>query len=305
MSEFADYISPMTIQGLKGRKLVMKSFNAKQKDNQIMMLYGLHSSIERMQGIIENIADEGTVTVPDIPGFGGMQSLYSIGIKPTADALAESIYLFIKEHYGDKKFKAVGMSYGFVILTHLLQNHPELKKQITLVVSLAGLTDQDEFIVSKFKYLSWVGILKTFNGKYRSWVFKNVFLQPLILKTIYRVQAANHPKFKDADKKELNKRLDYEVYLWQANEPRTYTLATLDVLQLKTPQISIDVPLLHVSIDSDQYVDHNLVLDNLKQIYSSVSEVQAHMPNHAPTVISSKKDAAPFIPFKARQMLSS
>jgi hypothetical protein len=29
------------------------------------------------------------------------------------------------------------------------------------------------------------------------------------------------------------------------------------------------------------------------------------MSNHAPTVISSKKDAAPFIPLKARQMLSA
>ena len=88
MSEFSKFISPMTVQGLRGRKLVMPSFNTDKTDNQIMMLYGLHSSIERMQGIIENIADEGTVTVPDIPGFGGMQSLYSIGIKPTADALA-------------------------------------------------------------------------------------------------------------------------------------------------------------------------------------------------------------------------
>ena len=305
MSEFADFISPMTIQGLKGRKLIMSSSDPQKKDNQILMLYVLHASIERMQCIIENIADEGTVTVPDIPGFGGMQSLYSIGITPTADALAESIYLFIKEHYGDKKFKAVGMSYGFVILTRLLQNHPDLKNQMTLIVSLAGLTDQDEFIVSKFKYLSWVGILKTFNGKYRSWVFKNVFLQPFILKTIYRVQAANHPKFMDADKVELNKRLDYEVYLWHANEPRTYILATLDVLQLKTPQIKVTVPLLHVAIDSDQYVDHDLVLNNLKKIYGNVTETKAHMSNHAPTVISSKKDAAPFIPLKARQMLSA
>jgi len=305
MSDFSDYISPMLLQGLKGRKLVMPALDEKKKDNQIMMLYGLHSSIERMQGIIENIAEEGTVTVPDIPGFGGMQSLYSIGIKPTADALSESIYHFIKEHYGNRKFKAVGMSYGFVILTHLLQNHPELKHQMTLIVSLAGLTDRREFIVPKFKYLSWVGILKLFNGKYRSWIFKNIFLRPFILKTIYRLQAANHPKFKDADKQELNRRLDYEVYLWQANEPRTYTLATLDVLQLETPDISIDVPLLHVSIDSDQYVNHTLVLANLKKIYKNVTETQAHMPNHAPTVISSKKDAAPFIPPKARQMLSA
>ena len=305
MTKFAEFIKPMKVQGLNGRVLVMPPNDPKNKNNQIMMLYGLHSSIERMQGIIENIADAGTVTVPDIPGFGGMESLYSMGIIPTSEALAENLYEFIKQHYGTTKFKVVAMSYGFVIITRMLQNHPELNDQITLVVSLAGLTDRQEFIVSRANYLLWIAILNTFNGKFRSKIFKHVFLNPIILKSIYKLQAANHPKFKDADKAELNARLDYEVHLWQINDQHTYMLATKDVLQLATPKSSIPVPLLHVSIDSDQYVDHKLVVNNLNNIYTHVDSVEAHMPNHAPTVISSKEDAAPFVPKKVLEMLTA
>jgi pimeloyl-ACP methyl ester carboxylesterase len=304
MTKFSDYIKPMSVQGLQGRVLVMPPNDPKNKNNQIMMLYGLHSSIERMQGIIENIADAGTVTVPDIPGFGGMESLYSKGIKPTSEALAENLYEFVKQHYGDTKFKVVAMSYGFVVVTRMLQKYPELNDQITLVVSLAGLTDRREFIVSKANYFLWISILNTFNGRFRAKIFKHVFLSPLILKSIYKLQAARHPKFKDADKVELNKRLDYEVHLWQINDQHTYMLATKDVLQLSTPKSAIPVKLLHVSIDSDQYVDHKLVLSNLKNIYKDVDSVEAHMPNHAPTVISSKEDAAPYVPPKVLEMLT-
>jgi hypothetical protein len=68
----AGKIQPLVINGLHGRVLRLPANNNKYAGKDILMLYGLHSSIERMMGIVENVADYGNVTMPDLPGFGGM-----------------------------------------------------------------------------------------------------------------------------------------------------------------------------------------------------------------------------------------
>ena len=85
------------------------------------MLYGHHSSLERVYGLAEDMSQYGNVTIPDYPGFGGMDSFYKIGMKPTLDNLADYLATFVKLRYRGKKVTIVGMSLGFVIATRMLQ----------------------------------------------------------------------------------------------------------------------------------------------------------------------------------------
>jgi hypothetical protein len=71
--EPADFIVPLRINGLNGRML---SLPAKTKTTkEILFIYGQHSSLERWWGIALEMNKLGRVTVPDLPGLGGMTPL--------------------------------------------------------------------------------------------------------------------------------------------------------------------------------------------------------------------------------------
>lgn len=300
----ASFIQPLVINGLHGRVLSLPATNKKLAKNEILMLYGLHSSIERMMGIVENVADYGTVTMPDLPGFGGMDSFYTIGQEASIDAMADYLATFIKMNYKNKHFTIIAMSYGFVVATRMLSKYPDIAGRVKLCISLAGLTDASEFIVPKPTFWFWKATAALFDGRIRAWVFRYVLLRPAFIRLVYSVQSKSHPKMKGADKTELKKRIDFEIHLWHANDVRTYVRVTRDILRLKTPPARITVPCLHVSISTDQYVDHVMVEKHIKQLYKKVSTANAELPNHAPTVISDKAEAAAFIPAAARRRLT-
>lgn len=134
--EPADYIKPLSINGLKGRVLKIP---AKKKTtgskSEILIIYGHHSSLERMFTIAQSISRHGNVTMPDLPGFGGMDSFYKIGEKPTLDNMADYLATFIKLNYRNKKINIGGMSFGFLVITRMLQKYPKLANKINILVN--------------------------------------------------------------------------------------------------------------------------------------------------------------------------
>src|SRR3982751_3045218 len=96
-----DYIRPLEMNGLTGRMLHMPAPKNKKRD--ILLIYGHHSCLERMYGVAEDLNQYGAVTMPDLPGFGGMDSFYKIGMEPTLDNLADYLAAFIKLRYKGKK----------------------------------------------------------------------------------------------------------------------------------------------------------------------------------------------------------
>src|SRR5438105_4219930 len=96
-----DFIVPLNINGLQGRMLRRPSTTKKSRE--ILLIYGHHAVIERWWGLVENLAQYGNVTVPDLPGFGGMQSFYKINTKPDIDAFADYMAAFIKLRYKQKR----------------------------------------------------------------------------------------------------------------------------------------------------------------------------------------------------------
>ena len=115
----ADYILPLHMNGLSGRMLRIEP--PKNTKLEILFIYGHHASLERYFGVGELMNRHGGLTVPDLPGFGGMDPFYKIGEKPTLDNYADYLASIINLRFKNKRFIVAGYSLGVVIITRMLQ----------------------------------------------------------------------------------------------------------------------------------------------------------------------------------------
>jgi hypothetical protein len=83
----------LRINRLRGCMLVLPAPKGKAKD--ILLVYGLHASLESVRPLAEVLNQYGKVTVADLPGMGGMTSFYSIGEKPTTSNYGSYLASFI------------------------------------------------------------------------------------------------------------------------------------------------------------------------------------------------------------------
>ncbi len=298
----ADFIAPLVINGLHGRVMHIPA-QKKNKHKEILLVYGHHSALERMYAIAANLAEFGSVTIPDLPGFGGMDSFYHLHEKPTLDAMADYLATFIKLRFKKRPIVIGGMSYGFLVVTRMLQKYPEMTKQVELLISMVGFMHHEDFTLSKRRQLVYKNLARVCSTAIMAGFVRYTVLQPFVLKTIYRLQANSHPKMKGASPDELATRLNFEVFLWHANDVRTYMYTSVVFLGIDMTNTQIDLPVVHIAVDADQYFDNRRVKKHLAMVYNNVTIYKAHIANHAPTVISDVKDAAGFIPPQLRKIL--
>lgn len=302
MSSPADYIVPIDINGLNGRMLKMPA--PAKHNREILFIYGHHSTLERWWGLIQVLNDYGAVTAPDLPGFGGMDSLYKIGQKPTLDALADYLAAFVKMHYKRRKVSIAGLSFGFIVATRMLQRYPDLAKKVDVLVSVVGFAHRDDFMFSKSRYNAYVLASRILSYRLPSIFFKNVLLHPAVLRSIYgKTHNAKH-KFKDTSKAEFDRLMDFEVHLWQANDPRTHMFTTVEMLTVDNCQKKVDLPVWHVGVEGEKYFDNHKVEQHFRIIFNDFHMALSILDNHAPSVIATKKEAEPLVPKKIRTMLA-
>lgn len=302
-SQMSDYITPLTINGLHGRVLRIP-YSKKNAKQEVLMIYGHHSSLERMYGIVDDVSQYGNITMPDLPGFGGMDSFYKIGEKPTLDNMADYLATFIKLNYKKQRISVAGMSFGFVILTKMLQKYPELSKQIDFVISIVGFSSKEDFKFKKSTYIFFRYLSSLCSTYLLSAFAKNVVLKGPIIRFAYKSVADKHVKMKDADETELNKRIDFEILLWKCNDIRTYMDTTVTMLTLDLTKEKINKEVLHISVSADQYFNNRQVKKHFKMIFNNIEIHKAIIPNHAPTVISTAETAKAFIPKSIRTKLA-
>lgn len=277
-----------------------------KKKREILLIYGHHASIERMFGIAEDMNKYGSVTMPDLPGFGGMESFYKIGEKPTLDNMADYLAAFVKMRYKRKRLTIVGMSFGSLIVTKMLQKYPELVKKVDLVVSVVGFVHHEDFKFKKSNKLIARYAASFFSSLLTSAFARHVILRKTLIKATYSIVADKHSKLKDADAEERRKRIDFEVKLWHCNDVRTYMDTTITMLtaNLCDSRKSVKLPIYHIEVENDRYFDNRVVEQHLGVIYEEVHIMKSKMSAHAPTVVASAKDAALLVPRKMRQMLA-
>lgn len=276
----------------------------KLHQREILFVYGHHSSLERWWGMVQDLNQYGGVTMPDLPGFGGMDSFYKIGKKPTVDNLADYLAAFIKLRYRRQKVTLAGLSFGFVVITRMLQRYPQLNDQVDMLVSVVGFSHKDDFSFSKVRYWGYRLAAKTLANPLGSSLFSLVALNRFVLRHAYsKTHNAKH-KFANLDGDQHRQMVDFEIYLWHANDVRTWLYTTNQFLKLDNCTRQLKLPLLHVSVKADRYFDQQLVLQHLRVIFSKVTVMKSSMQDHAPSVIADIETATPLLPKKLRQMLA-
>jgi pimeloyl-ACP methyl ester carboxylesterase len=298
----ADYIAPLYMNGLQGRMLRVPGPKTKNRD--ILFVYGNRSSLERWWGVIEDLSQYGTVTAPDLPGFGGMQSFYKIGQKPTIDAYADYLAAFVKMRYKRKRITIAGMSFGFVIVTRMLQRYPDLAKRVDMLVSVAGFTHHDDFTFTPGRHRFYYYGAKFFSWRLPAFLYKHILLSPSLLRLGYaRTHNAKH-KFVGLDRADQKRMMEFEIQLWQSNDPRTQMATTAQFLRLDNCNKRVDLPVWHVSPEADNYFDKHMIEQHMNVIFNGYKQVESKLVNHAPTMIGSKEEARPLFPTVLRRVLA-
>jgi len=289
------------MNGLRGRMLRMPA--PKGKKREILFVYGHHSSLERWWGVAQELNRYGTVTIPDLPGFGGMESFYKIGLTPTIDNLADYLAAFVKLRYKHKKVAIAGLSFGFVVVTRMLQRCPDLADKVELLVSVVGFTHRDDFNFSKSRHFMYLQAARFFSNRWSALFFRNIFLQPWVLRAGYARTHNAREKFDKLKPGQKKAMMDFEIYLWRCNDVRTYMITATEFLTLNNCKTHVNMPVWHVSMKDDHYFDKELVEQHMSVTFAAYYSAPSRMHGHGPSVIADARQVAPMIPAKIRRLL--
>lgn len=298
----ADYILPLYMNGLTGRMLKAPSTTKKQRE--ILLIYGHHAMLERWWSLVENLRPYGNVTMPDLPGFGGMESFYKIGIKPDIDAYADYLAAFIKLRYKRKRVSIYAISFGFVVVTRMLQLYPELAKKVDLLVSAVGFMKNDDFHWSsrrRFGYRMFTRLLATAP---LSLAIRYFFLNKAVIR--YLTQHLSHSKhrFIEVTPAEFEQNLNFEVRLWRANDVRTHWLTTGQFFSLDNTKVHVALPVVHIVSRGDHYFNNTTVEQHMRQVFMNYQKFTSTSKAHTPHITADKRAAAVMVPPGLRKLLA-
>ncbi|HSE61336.1 MAG TPA: alpha/beta hydrolase [Candidatus Saccharimonadales bacterium] len=289
------YIAPLHINGLNGRIAHMPA--PTQGAPEVLFIYGHHSSLERWWGILALLNQYCAVTMPDLPGFGGMDSLYKIGKPATLDNLADYVADVIRQRYQDRKVIIIGMSLGFVIVTRMLQRHPELTLNVEKLISLFGFAHTDDFVMPPKQRKFYLRGSRLFSLPLTHRLYRVALLNRFVLSRAYHKTPNAREKFKHATPEEHKRAMDFEIGLWQDNDLRTYMKTSAEFLTLDNTRVRINLPVYHVAVARDRYFDNSSVRKHFSKIFSSY-HLLAELQNgsHAPTRVATAEEAKTLIP---------
>jgi pimeloyl-ACP methyl ester carboxylesterase len=300
--EPAKFIVPLYMNGMQGRMLRIPAPAAKKRE--ILFIYGHHSTLERWWGIVDDLSQYGAVTMPDLPGFGGMESFYKIGERPTIDNYADYLAAFVKLRYNRKRVTIAAMSFGFVVVTRMLQRYPDLARKVDLLISVAGFSHKDDFKFSRRRALVYRSIASLLSHRATAALFRGIFLQPALIRSMYAKTPNAKHKFADLSEEDFKKMTEFEIKLWHDNDVKTHWSTTHAMLTLDNCRRHVDLPLWHVTVKADQYFDAHNVEQHMRVVFADFHQVTSKLKAHAPSVIADASTAAPLFPGKIRRLLA-
>ncbi len=299
----ADYIVQLNMNGLDGRMLKVPPPN-KTRNREILLIYGHHALLERWWGLVENLNMYGAVTMPDLPGFGGMDSFYKVGQKPTLDNMADYLAAFVKMRYRRKRITIVGISYGFIVVTRMLQRYPELAKKIDLLVSIVGFMHRDDFLFTPRQQRMYRIFTKLFSTKPIPFFIRYLGLNQFAIRNIYVRLPAGRKRFLQMEAEEFNTMMDFEVLLWQTNDVRTHWATTHEFLDLNNCTKKIDLPVWHVASSNDHYFNNYNVEQHMRVVFRDYTQVVMKSHAHTPSVLGNKKEMSVMLPPQLKRQLA-
>ena len=292
---------PLNMNGLEGRMLKMPAPSGSNRE--VLLIYGHHAMLERWWGLVQNLNELGAVTMPDLPGFGGMDSFYKIGRKPTIDAYADYLAAFIKLRYKRKRVTIVGISFGFVVVTRMLQRYPELVKKVDLLVSMVGFMHRDDFLFSRRKRFIFRRVTRLFATRPAATTIRYVGLNRFTITHLSRHLSNSKKRFIEVTPEEFMDTMEFEVKLWQANDVRTHWSTTSEFLDVDNCAKRISLPVYHVVSSNEHYFDNEVVKQHMLVVFSDYHRYEARSKAHTPSILADKKAMRVFVPPGLRRVL--
>lgn len=312
ISQAAEHIMPLNMNGLQGRMLYAPAFktsnpvsNGGSKQREILLLYGHHAMLERWWGLVENLREYGNVTMPDLPGFGGMQSFYKIGQRPTIDAYADYLAAFVRLRYKKRRLTILGISFGFVIATRMLQLYPELAKKVDILVSLVGFMHRDDFVFKPRNRLIMIAASRLFGMRPVAYLIRYAMLNGPVVRFFYAKLPAGKRRLSSMDPVEAQAMLDYDVQLWHANDVATHWRTTSEFLDLDNCTRKINLSVWHVASSNDPYFKSYFVEQHMLVVFNTCHIAEIDAKAHTPGLLGSKAEMGMFLPTALRAVLAA
>jgi pimeloyl-ACP methyl ester carboxylesterase len=303
MKKSAEFILPLDMNGLSGRMLRAPSVTERKRE--ILLIYGHHAMLERWWSLVENLREYGHVTMPDLPGFGGMDSFSKIGIRPSIDAYADYLAAFVKLRYKRKKVTIYAISFGFVVVTRMLQLHPELSKKINLMVSAVGFMHKDDLRMSAGQKSFFRILARLFATRPVAKLIRYAALNKPVVKTLTKIMPHSKHRFIKVTPLEFEQAIDFDVLLWQVNDVRTHWLTTSQFFKLNNTKSSVSLPVVHIVTEGDHYLDNILVEQHMRSVFKDYKRFVSKTKTHVPYPTADKAATAELLPVGLRRLLSN
>jgi pimeloyl-ACP methyl ester carboxylesterase len=301
-------IRSFRLNGLSGRMMETLSTEKEPSSHKILFLYGSQALLERYKSITENLSEYGTVITPDLPGLGGMDSFYKIGMKPTLDNYADYVAAVIAYKFKNhEKFTIVGFSFGSQIATNLLQRYPDIASRIALPVSLFGLVDSKSIKFAKHTRVLLKPMFSLLSTKTVSSLASLVVYSPVFNFLIRRIRDKQLREFSDikAEPKMIKPIVDMELKMWRVNDIRTTGFTWNIFAKYKAPETKVNLKLIHIFAPADKYVDQVALSRKFEEIYTKgVESHEAQVYKHSPHVTATKSEVYDIFHTEVRRLLA-
>lgn len=297
----ADYIMPLNINGMEGRLLRIEAHNRHNK-REILVIYDLESNLEKWWGLAVALKNYANVTMIDLPGLGGMDSFYSIGLRPTLDNMADYIASVIKLKYKRKNLSIIGIGFGFVLVTRMLQRNLEIASKVNMLISLNSYAHKDDFKLQDLdRHLmmlySFLASIKPVADILKLTMFNSLMLRARF--PISKIKAS-----RGGPSKEFIRR--FKIDLIKATDLRTRMYLTYQLFKLDNCTSRVNQTLWHItSSNSDVSVDQKLVEQHFSIIFDKYIHLPTKIGGVMPLVLNDDRLARKYLPAKIRRQLKS
>jgi pimeloyl-ACP methyl ester carboxylesterase len=263
-----------------------------------LFVYGQHTSLEQWLGLLKYLNRYGTVTAPDLPGFGGMDSFFTIGKLPTIDAYADYLAAFIKLRFRRKQVHVVAVGFGFIAVTRMLQRYPHLARHVQDVTSLDGYARYDDLALRRRHYRLQRLLYAAGSWRLTALALRGLYLNRYMLP---RLVASRYSSLTSGVADDDAALLAREAQLWRQNDLRTHMFTTTELLTFDNCSKRVNVSLWHVRVT--ECADHQAAEQRLRVVFDNASFMAAPLKLAAIGAIDAVM-ARKLIPEKLRQQLA-
>ncbi len=292
-----DYIHPLNVNGLECRYLFIPARSKRIKSN-LLIIYDLNSNIEKWFGYLTALSRFSNITMIDLPGLGGADSFFSIGICPNLDNMVSYLSSVIKLKFRRKKLSILGIGYGFAVVTKMLQDNPDILSKVNNLISINGYTHFEDFNLNLFNKIKI----------YLNYIYSK---SKLMTSMVASIRKSNYYLVKKYDdnffKKYLGVKFPYlkqfAIDLDKSIDFRTENVIKFDVLKLDLcSHNKINKPLWVMNVAPSKKYLSNRAEQHLKVIYSNYNYLNLRI-RKMPYLINDEKFGLKLIPHKLKDIL--